>query len=214
LRGLIVDYGGVLTTPLTDTLGHFCAELDLDEATLGAAIKGLLDGTGDGPAPIHALETGELDLAEFERRLAASLTTKAGDPVEGTGLVNRMFSGFNREASMTDVVRTLRRRGVRTALCSNSWGTEAYPRDDFGELFDVVVISGEVGMRKPNADIYELTSARLGLAPAACVFVDDLAVNVRGAAAVGMCGIHHTDPATTLAELAALFGLPLDTAAG
>jgi epoxide hydrolase-like predicted phosphatase len=99
----------------------------------------------------------------------------------------------------------MRLAGVRTALCSNSWGTDGYPRDDFGELFDVVVISGEVGLRKPDPAIYQLTAERLGLPPGECVFVDDLAANVRGAAASGMCGIHHTDTATTLTELTVLF---------
>lgn len=208
-RGLVVDYGGVLTTSLNSTINDFCVELDLDERELGRAIKGLLDGTGQGPAPVHALETGALSVAEFERELAKTLRTRAGAAVDAAGLVTKMFSGFDRDPTMTDAVRRLRRTGVRTALCSNSWGTDGYPRDDFGELFDVVVISGEVGLRKPEPEIYTHTAQQLGLAPHECVFVDDLAVNVRGAAAVGMCGVHHTDTATTLAELAVLFGQPL-----
>jgi len=107
---------------------------------------------------------------------------------------------------MLDVVRRARESGVRTALVSNSWGTDAYPRDDFDVLFDAVVISGDVGMRKPEPQIYRYAAAQVGVAPEQCVFVDDLAVNVRGAAAVGMCGVHHTDVATTVAELEALFG--------
>jgi putative hydrolase of the HAD superfamily len=72
-----------------------------------------------------------------------------------------------------------------------------------------VVISGEVGLRKPQPEIYRLAADRLGHRTDECVFVDDLAPNVRGAAAAGMVGVHHRDVEATVAELEALFGLPL-----
>jgi epoxide hydrolase-like predicted phosphatase len=97
---------------------------------------------------------------------------------------------------------------LATALLSNSWGLD-YPREIWGDLFDVVVISGEVGMRKPESRIFHLAAERLGLPPRACVFVDDLAPNVRGAAAVGMVGVHHVTPQQTIEELEALFGISL-----
>jgi putative hydrolase of the HAD superfamily len=84
-----------------------------------------------------------------------------------------------------------------------------YPRDDWTELFDVVVISGEVGMRKPEPEIYQFTVDQLGLAAEHCVFVDDLRPNVRAAAALGMTGVHHTDDSETLAVLAELFDVDL-----
>ena len=93
-------------------------------------------------------------------------------------------------------------------LLSNSWGND-YPRYCWDEMFDVVVISGEVGMRKPEPAIYLHTAELLGLPPSACVFVDDLAHNIEAAVAVGMVGVHHTSYASTLLELEALFDRPL-----
>ena len=102
---------------------------------------------------------------------------------------------------MVDGVRALRERGVRTGLVSNSWGTRRYPRDLLAELFDGVVISGEEGFRKPDPRMYELGAERIGAAPAACVFVDDLAFNLEPARELGMAVVHHTAAAATLAEL-------------
>ncbi len=124
------------------------------------------------------------------------------------GLLTRMFSGFSREPGMVSVLRRARAAGLKTALLSNSWGLD-YPREDWHELFDVAVVSGEVGMRKPDHDIYRHVAKLLGVPPSACVFVDDLAPNVRGAVEVGMVGIHHRDTATTARELEALLGVPL-----
>jgi epoxide hydrolase-like predicted phosphatase len=109
---------------------------------------------------------------------------------------------------MVDAVRAAKVHGLGTALLSNSWGL-GYDRADWAALFDVVVISGEVGLRKPEPAIYRLAAERLGARPEECVFVDDLAHNVRGAAAAGMVGVHHTSVEMTLSELEALFGVPL-----
>jgi HAD superfamily hydrolase (TIGR01509 family) len=117
------------------------------------------------------------------------------------------------------VVRAAKAAGLRTALLSNSWGND-YLRDDWDQLFDAVVISGEVGMRKPEPEIYLYTLARLGCAPGEAVFVDDLEANIRGAAAVGLIGVHHRSYAETISELEALFeldlrsGQPLDAPSG
>jgi HAD superfamily hydrolase (TIGR01509 family) len=107
-----------------------------------------------------------------------------------------------------NVVRRAKRAGLKTALLSNSWGNE-YLRDDWDALFDATVISGEVGMRKPDAEIYEYTLGELGCPAAAAVFVDDLKPNVRGAAAVGLIGVHHRSYEETVAELEVLFGIDL-----
>jgi epoxide hydrolase-like predicted phosphatase len=102
---------------------------------------------------------------------------------------------------MIEGVRALHERGVRTALVSNSWGTRRYPRELLAELFDGIVISGEEGFRKPDPRMYELGAQRAGAAPQDCVFVDDLAFNLDPARELGMAVVHHTDAATTLAEL-------------
>ena len=106
------------------------------------------------------------------------------------------------EPGMADVVRRARAAGLRTALLSNAEGGE----HAYGDLFDTAVLAGEAGVRKPQPGAYLLVAQRLGVAPEQCVLVDDLAVNVRGAAAAGMTGVLHTTVAATLAELAVLTG--------
>lgn len=211
LKALIVDYGGVLTSPLLDTTGSWMDSDGIDPESFKDAMRdwlGLSYGTDAGESPVHALERGEVEVPDFERQLAAQLKTLDGRPVEATGLLTRMFAGFGRETAMTEALRHAKAAGLSTALLSNSWGLD-YPREHWDELFDVVVISGEVKMRKPEARIFQLTAERLGLAPQACVFVDDLAPNVRGAAEVGMVGVHHVTPQQTIEELEALFEINL-----
>ena len=119
-------------------------------------------------------------------------------------MLTRMFSGMRVEASMIDVVRMARSTGVRTGLLSNSWGLD-YERDGWDALFDAVVISGEVGLRKPDPAIYALAAQRLGLSREQIVFIDDLRPNVQAAAAAGMVGVQHVGLETTVSELEILF---------
>ncbi len=207
LRCLIVDYGGVLTNPVQESFSAWAAEDGLDMAELRSVLGAMLGESADGN-PVHGLERGELSALEFERHLAAALRSKDGAAVPPDGLLRRAFAGMRPSDGMTSVVRRAKERGIITGLLSNSWGLD-YDRNGWHELFDAIVISGEVGLRKPEPAIYQLAAERLGLAPNECVFVDDLAVNVRGAAAVGMVGVHHTALEATVAELEALFGVPL-----
>jgi epoxide hydrolase-like predicted phosphatase len=209
-RALVLDYGGVLTSPLWQTMAAWCDGDGIDPREFRRIMREWLadsgdDGSGAAANPAHALERGELAADAFERELAARLRTRGGAPVQAEGLLTRMFAGFGRDEPMVDVVRRARRSGVKCALLSNSWGLD-YDRVGWDELFDVVVVSGEVGMRKPEERIYRLTAERLGVAPGECVFVDDLAPNVRGAVAAGMVAVHHVSVEQTVAELAALFG--------
>jgi putative hydrolase of the HAD superfamily len=211
-RALVVDYGGVLTEPLADAIAQWCAAEGVVPEEFAAVMKDWL-ATSYGEAalgsPVHALERGELSIEEFERELARQLRSVGGGTVEAAGLLTRMFAGFaDPQPMMLDALRRARSAGLRTALLSNSWGLD-YPRDGWDELFDAVVISGEVGMRKPEPEIYRLAATRLGVQAAECVFVDDLAPNVRGAVAVGMVGVHHRDAGQTVAELEGVFGLSL-----
>jgi epoxide hydrolase-like predicted phosphatase len=98
---------------------------------------------------------------------------------------------------------------VRTGLISNSWGVHRYPQDMMDELFDGVVISGLVGIRKPAPEIYALGAEAIGLPPERCVFVDDLGFNLKPAQELGMATVLHTDSEQTVGELEALLGVPL-----
>lgn len=209
VKGVITDWGGVLTSPLNDAIKLWLTTDDIDAERYRAVMKAWVTQAYDGgaPNPIHGLEDGTLDPAEFERLLAAELCTADGGPVPCEGLLRRMFEAFHPVEPMYAALRAAHKAGARTALLSNSWGND-YPRELWGELFDVVVISSEVGMRKPDERIFRHAVTLLGLQPEECVFIDDIDHNIRAAEAIGMQGLHHTDPDTTIATLKTLGVLP------
>jgi len=207
LRGLIVDWGGVLTGDLRTAVESWARTDGIDLQAYGSIMRdwfGEPVGIEARLNPIHALERGEMTVPDFEVRLAAALSERTGRPHEAEGLLGRMFATFEHAPEMSALVRRARRSGLRTGLLSNSWGND-YPRDGWDEMFDVVVISGEVGMRKPEPEIFHHTLELIGLEPGECVFVDDLAHNITAAVEVGMVGVQHTSYAESLAELEVLF---------
>jgi putative hydrolase of the HAD superfamily len=211
VTGVLIDWGGVLTTSLSDSIARWIAADRIDADRYYTVMREMIDHAyrcGDGESVVHALERGEIDGAAFERDLAARLLTVDGVPPVAEGLLERMFAGFERVEAMYDMLRDVRSNGVRTCLLSNSW-SNTYPRDDWDEVFDAVVISGEVGMRKPEPRIFEHALGRIGLAGAECVFVDDIEANIDAARALGIAGIHHRDAATTIAELETVLRLAL-----
>ncbi|WP_427884889.1 HAD family hydrolase [Kribbella sp. GL6] len=210
VRGLLVDWGGVLTSGLEPALRRWAELDDFDfDSYLEAVMKWLPSENVTAELnPVHALERGQLAVPDFERKLASLLVRRDGTPVPAEGLIERMFAHFEHQPAMAALVRRVNQRGIRTALLSNSWGN-TYPRDTWDGMFDDVVISGEVGLRKPEPEIFRLAAGRLGLAPAECVFVDDLQLNVDGARAVGMTAILHTEYDETRRALEDLFGADL-----
>ncbi len=212
IRGVITDWAGVLTTPILPTVQAWIQADDIDWASYRTVMRTWVfdayrqDGSRN---PIHALERGECSGAEFERLLAAELLRIDGGPVVADGLLRRMFAASLPVPAMYDTIRALRGAGFSTALLSNSWGCDEYPRADFPALFDAVVISAEVGMRKPEPGIFRYAAGTLGLEPAECVFIDDVEANVNAAVACSMTGVLHTDVAATAAALQDLLGVPL-----
>ncbi len=205
-RGLLVDFGGVLTTSVGRSFRAAATALGLERGlVLETFLEAYRDAGADGP--IHRLETGRMTAEEFGGEIAAALSARAGVEVDADGLVERLFAGMALDERMFTAVAGARRAGVRTGLLSNSWGSGGYPRERFAELFDVQVISGEVGLRKPDPAIYALAAERLAVPPEGCVFVDDLDVNVHAAEAAGMHGVLHRSAAETIAELAEVLAL-------
>jgi HAD superfamily hydrolase (TIGR01509 family) len=178
------------------------------EVPSAAVLNELEEGVRRGlvPAsPVHLLERGEISIQDFERRLAAALAER-GSEVDPEGLLSRVLGGLAElRDDMLGLVRRARHSGLRTALLSNSWGDEAYPEEQWEGAFDVVVISGRVGMRKPEEAIFRHTASLLGVPEEQCVMVDDLAGNIRGAVATGMVGVLHTSYEQTAEELEILF---------
>jgi epoxide hydrolase-like predicted phosphatase len=200
--GLLLDWGGVMTTNLFASFGAFCEAEGLEPALLRDAFR----HDREARALLIGFEEGRIEDDTFAAGLAAKLGLA---PERAEGLIDRMMSGATLEAAMVDAVRAARAAGVRTGLLSNSWGTARYPHDLLGELFDGVVISGQEGMRKPAPAIYALAAQRIGMAAEACVFVDDLPFNLEPARELGMAVVHHTDVAATIAELRGLLGVAL-----
>jgi len=198
--GLLVDFGGVLTSNVFDSFAAFCRDEGLPPDT----VRDLFMQEQAARQALGDLETGRATEAQFEARFAPLLGV---EPAEG--LIARLFARMAPDERMFEGVAAARRAGIRTGLVSNSWGEEGYDRTRFAELFDAVVISGEIGIRKPSPEIYALAAERLGRPPERCVFVDDLAGNLKPARAIGMATVLHRDAETTLAELEEHLGVSL-----
>jgi putative hydrolase of the HAD superfamily len=201
VKGLLVDFGGVLTTNVFASFRRFCEREGLDPERVIQVFR----EDPETIAELRRLERGEVTEEEFSAR---TFGPRLG--IENTdGLVDRLFAGMEPDEAMFAAVRDARRAGVRTGLISNSWGTSRYDRSSLAELFDAVVISGEVGMNKPDREIFELGADRVGLPPSECVFVDDLRENCQGAEAVGMTAVLHRGAEGTVPELERLLGVEL-----
>jgi epoxide hydrolase-like predicted phosphatase len=200
VKGLLVDYGGVLTTSVWYSFSDFCRNEGLEEERVRQVFR-------EEPRALQLLrrlETGELAEDEFSEQFAPLIDIESPE-----GLVDRLFAGMAPDEPMIEAVRRARAGSVRTGLISNSWGRGRYDRDSFPELFDGVVISGEVGLHKPQPEIFELGAKVIGLEPSDCVFVDDLRENCAGAEAVGMTAVLHRDTEETLERLEELLGVPV-----
>ena len=209
---MITDWGGVLSTPILTAVRAWIEADGIDWESYRAVMRPWVAQAYDvngSPNPVHALERGECSGAEFEEILAARLLRLDGAAVVAEGLLRRMFAAMLPVPAMYDTIRTLRVAGFGTALLSNSWGCEEYPRADFPGLFDTVVLSGEVGMRKPEQEIFLHAAQTLGLPPQECVFVDDMPANVAAAQDCGMTGVLHTETASTAKALQDLLAVPL-----
>jgi putative hydrolase of the HAD superfamily len=200
MKGLLLDWGGVLTSNVFDSFRDFCVA----EGLAPDAVKRLFREEPRARDLVRGLETEALSEDEFGERFGELLELE-----DRTRLIERMFGGVRPDERMLAAVRTVRASGFRTGLISNSMGGASYDRAIFPELFDGVVISGDVGMHKPQPEIFLLGAERAGVAPQQCVFVDDLRENCDGAEAVGMTVVLHRGADTTLPELERLLGVEL-----
>jgi putative hydrolase of the HAD superfamily len=202
MNGLLVDFGGVLTTNVFASFRAFCTDEGIDPDR----IKALFRSNAAALAAVRALEKGELSEDDFGERFGELLGLA---PARRAGMVDRMFGHIRPDDVMIEALRRARAQGVRTGLVSNSMGAGRYDRAGFPELFDGVVISGDVGMHKPQPEIFLLGAKRVGVAPDQCVFVDDLRENCEGAEAVGMTAVLHRGAERTLPQLEELLGVGL-----
>jgi putative hydrolase of the HAD superfamily len=198
-RALITDFGGVLTSPLQASFLAHQEESGVSLEDLGRAMARATEEHGEHP--LFLLERGEMSETEFRARIGRQLE----DGFDLPRLRTLYFERLEPNRTMIDFVREVRRRGLRTALLTNNvreweplWRSKL---PEIEELFEVVVNSAFVGMRKPEPAIYELTLERLGVRGAECVFVDDLEPNCETARALGMIAVRFEHPEQAIPEL-------------
>ena len=199
---LLVDFGGVLTTSVLKAFEDF-------GVSVGAA-RGLLLELLSNDAACRKLlvehESGRIDADAFDRGFAERLHAH-GVAVDPERLSVRMQAGLRRDDDTVRLIEELGTAGVPIALVSNAFGRDCYAGFDLNALADVVVISSEVGIRKPSRRIYAIACERLGVTPEQAIMIDDLQQNLDGAARLGIAGVLHTDAADTRKQLDEGFGI-------
>jgi epoxide hydrolase-like predicted phosphatase len=203
--GLLIDWGGVLTGNLFSSFNAFCAEQGLEPDAIATAFR----SNPEARELVIGLETGTVPEERFEQRLSEMLGIEPPPGSNAFPLIERLMAGATKDEAMCGAVLNARTAGIRTGLISNSWGTTRYPRQLLAEMFDGLVISGEVGIRKPAPEMYTRGAEAIGLDPTACVFVDDLPFNLKPAVELGMATVHHVDAAQTIPELERVLGVAL-----
>jgi putative hydrolase of the HAD superfamily len=205
IRAVISDFGGVLTTPLIESFLAYQRESGIALEDLGTAMGKLMEEDG-GRHPLFELEKGNISEDDFTRRLGAALGR------ELSSMRDTYFENLHPNEPMIEYLRGLREDGFRLALLTNNvreweplWRAKL---PDVDELFEVIVDSGFVGMRKPEPEIYSLTLERLGdgLRAEECAFLDDIEVNCDAARALGMTAVRFHDNEQAIAELEAALG--------
>jgi putative hydrolase of the HAD superfamily len=203
-HAVISDFGGVLTQPLIGAFVATNSAAGVPLETLGVAMARI--GERRGENPLYALERGQTPVEDFLGELARELTADLGREVSLEGFAERYFGHLHPNAEMIELMRGLRARGLRMAILTNNvreweplWRTKL-PVD---EIFELVVDSAFVGMRKPEREIFDLTLERLGLPAEACVFIDDVDVNCNAARALGMRVVHFRSNEQAIPEIEA-----------
>ena len=202
VRAVISDFGGVLTSPLFESFAAWQRKSGLSFERLGQAMADATER--NSMHPLYELEKGTITEAEFLGMLEAEL-----DPGTSlSGMRDVYFEHLHPNPAMIDFMRELRGRGLRMALLTNNvreWEPQWRAKlPEIDEIFELVVDSAFVGMRKPDREIYELTLERLGdVDPTECLFVDDVDVNCETAQSLGMRAVHYLNADQAIAEIRA-----------
>jgi putative hydrolase of the HAD superfamily len=201
---VISDFGGVLTTPLIQSFVAFQDETGIPMETLGVAMQRMAER--DGIHPLFELEKGKLTEESFLGQIADELETELGHRPEMHRFSEIYFDALKANDPMIELMRDLRRRGMRMGLLTNNvreWEPLWRAMVPIDELFEVVVDSAFVGCRKPDPEIYEIMLERLGVAAEGCIFVDDVEANCEAARKLGMTAVHFRDNEQAIAEILA-----------
>lgn len=204
IRAVIFDFGGVLSSPIAASFVHVQETVGIAPEALGAAMAAVTER--DGRNPLFALECGEVTERDFMADLGAVLSEQLGRVVEMQEFSAHYFRHLQTNHEMLGLARSLLARGYRTAMLTNNvreWEPRWRAMLPVDELFELVVDSAFVGMRKPDPEIFLLTLERLGLPADACLLIDDFAINCEGARALGMHAVQFVDTAQTINDVEA-----------
>jgi putative hydrolase of the HAD superfamily len=206
IRAVISDFGGVLTTPLLNSFLAFQDQTGIPAEALGRAMQRIAER--DGAHPLSQLERGKLPESQFLDLMRAELATELGHEPELHRFSEIYFEALDPNQPMIDLMRDLKARGYRMALLTNNvreWEPLWRAMLPVDEVFDLVVDSAFVGVRKPEPEIYELTLERLGggIGTDACLFVDDVEDNVATARELGMKVVHFRSNEQAIPEIQA-----------
>jgi len=199
-HGLILDFGGVITTDFYGALTAFCVR----EGLVPDAFEHALRDTSEGREALAAVERGQISQRTYEMIIARLLG------VDDQGLLGRALADLKPRPEILDLVRRTRSAGIPVAALSNSWGGgrhNPYEGYDLDGMFDAVVISDQVGLRKPDPAIYLLAAEKIGVPPEGCVFVDDTTANLPAAGQLGMATVHFTGTDEDVTEIGRLVGI-------
>jgi putative hydrolase of the HAD superfamily len=202
IHAVISDFGGVLTSPLEGPMGAVFEGAGVSLAELGHSLVALTERRDANP--LFELESGRISEADFLQLLSADMAARTGRTVSLNGFGERFFAGLTVNTPFVDYLREVRGRGYALALCTNNvreWEVHWRAMVPVDELFDVVIDSSAVGMRKPEPRIYELTLETLGLPAAQTVFVDDLEVNCDAASSLGLQAVWFRDAEQAIADV-------------
>ena len=206
VRAVISDFGGVLTNKLIEAFAAFQDETGISTEQLGRAMQRVAER--DGEYPLFRLERGEISEADFLDNLSWGLEAELGHRPTLHRFREIYFEALHPNEPMLDLMRELRDRGLRMAILTNNvreWEELWRSKLPLDEIFEVIVDSGWVGMRKPQPEIYRLTVDRLGggLEPADCLFVDDNELNVEAASELGMRAIRFDSNEQAIGDIRA-----------
>jgi putative hydrolase of the HAD superfamily len=212
IRAIVSDFGGVLTTPLLAAFAAFQDDSGISPENLGKAMR---EGLAEGEElPLFRLERGEISEDEFIERLEDGLEVVLGHRPHLHHFREKFWGALHPNEPMIELMRELQGSGLKMAMLTNNvreWEPIWRAMLPVDEIFEEIVDSAFVGVRKPEARIYELTLERIGMPAEACLFVDDLQVNCEGAEAAGMRAVHFRDNEQATAEIRAALG-PADGA--
>jgi epoxide hydrolase-like predicted phosphatase len=200
IRAVISDFGGVLTNPLWEAFAGWNDRVGADPGVLGQALQTAAEERGEHP--LYELERGHLTEEEFVAIVQAELP----EHIDLGGFREIYFSHLHANEPMIDFMRSLKQRGLRMAMLTNNvreWEPLWRAKLPVDEIFELVVDSAFVGMRKPEPEIYELTLERIGggISGEECVFLDDLDVNCEAARGFGMVAVQYHDAEQAIAEI-------------